>query len=125
MTDEIVSMLNQFANLKAALDVHRLEKEDLIAQILTPEIKAQIADIEAEFSEKTAAANKNLAELEAAIKAAVTAHGETVSAEHYQAVYSKGRTSWDTKALDGFCVAHPEVAQFKTTGAPSVSIRAR
>ena len=39
------------------------------------------------------------------------------------AIYAAGRASWDTKALEGYAVAHPEILQFKKVGEPSVSIR--
>ena len=62
-------------------------------------------------------------ELREQIKAAVIANGATVKGSMYQAVYVKGRDSWDTKALDGYAAAHPEIIQFRTTGNPSVTIR--
>ena len=40
------------------------------------------------------------------------------------AVYSKPRTSWDTKGIAGFAVAHPEILAFQKIGNPSVRIQA-
>lgn len=37
----------------------------------------------------------------------------------------RGRVAWDTKALDVFMLALPELAKFKSEGKPSVSIRRR
>jgi hypothetical protein len=34
----------------------------------------------------------------------------------------KGRVSWDTKALDGYAVAHPEIEKLRIEGAPTVRI---
>ncbi len=39
------------------------------------------------------------------------------------AVWSKGRETWDTKSLDGYALAHPEIASLRKVGDPSVSIR--
>ena len=49
--------------------------------------------------------------------------GETVKGDHLQAVWSKGRASWDDKALMGYTKAHPELLEFRKQGEPSVSIR--
>jgi hypothetical protein len=57
------------------------------------------------------------------IKEAVLEHGSTIKGEDLMAVWSKGRTSWDTKKLDGFAAAHPEILQFKSSGKPSISIK--
>lgn len=38
-------------------------------------------------------------------------------------VYNKGRESWDSKGLNGYAVAHPEIVCFKKVGAPYASIK--
>lgn len=58
-----------------------------------------------------------------AVKASVIAEGESVKGERLQAVWVKGRTSWDTKALDGYSAAHPEIERFRKVGEPNVTIR--
>ena len=119
-----IEKLNALYKKKAALEVVRLEKEKLIDGVLTPEIRKQIADIEAEFSDKTMAVTADIQALEGEIKQEVVSGGETVKGDYLMAVFAKGRVSWDTKALDGYVAAHPEVAQFRKVGEPSVSIRA-
>lgn len=108
------------------------EQQALIDSVLTPEILAKVGEIKAEFAPKFEALENDTAYLEKKqeaetltedIKAEVIAAGETVKGSCLMAVYAKGRVSWDTKALDGYCVAHPEVEQFKKIGEPSVSIR--
>jgi hypothetical protein len=100
-----------------------IHKQEAIDAILTPEIKAQLADIEAEFRAQSVAVDENIDALTAEVKSLVSENGITYKGQHLQAVYSKGRVSWDTKALDGYAAAHPEVAQFRKEGEPSVSIR--
>lgn len=115
--------LDALYELKRAIEVSNMDKQALIDSILTPEIKQKIAEIESEFSEKNAVVNTKLSALEYEIKADVVSGGETVKGDYLMAVFTKGRVSWDTKSLDGYAAAHPEVAQFKKTGDPSVSIR--
>jgi hypothetical protein len=57
------------------------------------------------------------------VKESVIAGGESVKGEFLHAVYVKGRTTWETKLLDGFAAAHPEILQFRKVGEPSVTIR--
>ena len=114
--------LAQLKELDAHLEVIRLDKQAAIDSVLTPEIKAQLAAIDAEFNPIAEAITETVATIEADIKAAVLAIGESVKGD-YTAVYAKGRVSWDTKALDGYAAAHPEIEKFRTVGQPSVSIR--
>lgn len=118
-----IDKLNQLDEFQAQKMILDLDKQAMIDKILTPEIKQAIADIEAEFAGKSEAVDENIEALTAEIKADVLAGGATVKGAHMMAVYAKGRVSWDTKALDGVVVLHPELAQFRKEGEPSVSIR--
>lgn len=120
---EITYQLNTLANLQAERDVINLEKQDLINKILTPEIRAQIAEVEAEFAPRIVAANNAVDDLTEYIEHNVIEAGESVKGDFLHAVYAKGRVSWDTKALDGYAVAHPEIKALRKQGKPSVSIR--
>ena len=121
--NEIKQKLDQLAEFHAQRDVAMLEKQALLDEIYTAEIKLRMAEIEAEFAGKTEAVNENIAALEAEIKQAVVAHGASVKGTVFHAVFAKGRVSWDTKSLDGYATAHPELLSFRKEGEPSVSIR--
>jgi len=122
-TTKIVTMLDALAEMQAERDLLASDKQRMIEDAISPaEVVKALAD-EAEFAMKGEGLQANITELDAAVKAQVLAHGDKVRGMHLQAVWTKGRVSWDTKALDGYAAAHPEIAQFRTTGEPSVSIR--
>lgn len=119
----IESKLDQLSELYAQRDLSTLDKQRMIDEILTAEIKAKIAEIEAEFSGKSEVVSEKIAALEAEIKEAVKLNGASVKGQFLQAVFTKGRVSWDNKSLDGYLKAHPELAEFRKEGEPSVSLR--
>jgi len=121
--NEIKQKLDQLAEYQARRDAAMLEKQALLDAIYTAEIKAKMAEIEAEFSTKTEGVAANIAALEAEIKQAVITRGASVKGSFFHAVFAKGRVSWDTKSLDGYAAAHPELLTFRKEGDPSVSIR--
>lgn len=118
-------MLNKYSDNLVGLDSLRLEKQAVIDTILTPEIKEKLAEIEAEFAPKVEALSAENERLAAQIREQVLELGATVSGDFHQAIFTKGRVSWDNKALAGYSVAHPEIMVFQKVGEPSVSIRAR
>jgi hypothetical protein len=122
MTQPVVAKLEQLKELDAHREIIRLDKQAAINSVLTDEIKTQLRAIDAEFDPITENINNTVGVIEAEIKEAVLSHGVTVKGA-YTAIYANGRVSWDTKALDGYAAAHPEIERFKTTGSPSVSIR--
>lgn len=119
----IKTRLDGLANIRSKFDMLNQQKQAVIDAILTPEIKAQLAEIDAEFAPFEAEINSQIAEIETSIKQAVVEHGATVKGHWFQAVYAKGRVNWDTKALDGYAISKPELLAFRKEGEPSVSIR--
>lgn len=120
---EIGEKLKKLASFYEQRDALEGEKQALIDGLLTPEIKKRLDDIDAEMAAKAEAVESNIASLEAEIKGDVLAHGESVKGEGVQAVWSKGRMTWDSKGLASYSETHPEILEFQKTGEPSVSLR--
>lgn len=111
--------LEKLTELYAKRDLLSLDKKAAIPA----ETQAILDEIEAEFSPKQEAIGNEIAELEAQVKSLVLESGETAKGGSLQAVYAKGRVSWDTKALDGYAKANPAISEYRKQGDPSVSIR--
>lgn len=119
----IEKLLDQLAELRSAIDVAMLRMNDAIDSVMTPEQKAAIAEIRLEYAPMIEEATAKATALEDEVKAAVVKHGATVKGSRLQAVFTKGRVSWDAKALDGYILKEPALAAFRSEGKPSVSIR--
>ena len=115
--------LDQLAELHRQMEALQKDKQKLIDQVLPPEVKARLDEIEAEFSQKGEAAQASIETLEKEIKAEVLSQGESVRGAVFQAVWNKGRQSWDSKGLASYADSHPDVLQFRKEGDPSVTIR--
>lgn len=100
--------LAAYAQLLAA---HQRARDELLAPV-----REQLAAVDAEFLPAIEAAKKTVTEH-------ILAHGESLKAGGLHAVVMPGRVSWDSKALDGYAAAHPEVRQFRRQGPATVSIR--
>ena len=120
---DIYEKIERYSDIGFGIDAVNQEKSALIDTILTPEIKEKLAEIEAEFQPKIEQLSQEKSALESEIKSEVLEAGRTVKGTYHSFVWSKPRVSWDTKALDGYAAAHPEIAQFRTEGSPSVSVR--
>jgi hypothetical protein len=113
-----------------AISNHRAEQMaqlDAELQAKTKQVYAQVEqrkqEIACEFIDKAGAVSDNMSKLTEAIKAATVEAGRSVKGAHYQAVYVKGRITWNTDMLDGLIVAFPALAKARKEGQPSVSIR--
>jgi hypothetical protein len=120
---DIYEKIEKYSDIGFGIDLIHQEKQALIDTVLTPEIKEKLAEIDAEFDPKVDALSQQKSMLEADIKQEVLSAGRTVKGTYHSFVWSKPRVSWDTKALDGYALAHPEILQFRKVGNPSVSVR--
>lgn len=118
-----IEKLNRLSDLQAQADEIRLHFQDLREQIMTPEIKEALADVDAEEATTLEAVSAGISSLTEEVKQEVITGGASVKGDYLQAVWMKGRISWDTKALDGYAAAHPEIKAFRKEGEPTISIR--
>lgn len=123
METDIYGKIEKYSDFCFGIDAINAEKTSLIDQILTQEIKEKPAEIEQEFSEKIENISQEKARLEEEIKQEILANGRSIKGDYHAFSFTKGRVSWDTKALDGYAASHPEIGAFRKEGSPSVSVR--
>ena len=117
--------LDKLFELKTKMNLAEVDAQKLKDAVITPEMREKIKEIEVEFSYQNKETADQIGELEEEIKEDVISIGTTISGDYLQAIYSKGRTTWDSKALTGYAAAHPEIDKFCKVGDPSVSIRVK
>ena len=120
---DVIQKLDQLAEFMSQRDLVGVHKQEAVDAVLTPEIKAKLADIETEFAAQSVAVNENIDALTAEIKNAVIGSGATAKGAYIQAVYQGGRETVDMKLFKGYAVAHPEVMRFFKICEPFVTIR--
>lgn len=123
--EEIKTMLEELHELRCAVDAVKLERDALIDETLTDDQRKKLRDIRDEYETKIETALQKIEVMDAKIRAAVCAHGESVKTEYLHAIWSKPGTSWDTDGLLAMS-KNPEFAwllQFKKDTAPRVQIR--
>ena len=120
--EQVVGKLQRLADLRAAADVARLDYEARRADVLN-KVQAELDAVDMEFRPVLDAAEENATALEAEIKNDVLLRGESLRAGIYQAIYMKGRVSWDGRGIDEYARSHPELLKFRKEGQPSVALR--
>ena len=95
------------------------DRKDAILKQVAPQLEA----IDAKFEGRLLELSDRVASIEASVCAAVKLHAQSVKGEQLHAVYSKGRTTWDGKKLDGMMALIPQLKEARKEGEPSVSIR--
>ena len=118
----IIAKMDELAEIKSAADVTRLDYEAKRAEILRA-VQAELDALEVEYQPLMDTAAERTAALEEEVKRDVLALGASVKGNRLHAIFSRGRVSWDTKALDVYALSHPEVALFRAQGEPSISLR--
>ena len=120
-----MELLDQLAKLNADREELIEERERAIRTLMPEELRQQLDEVAEAFHQRVQGLDAERESLENAVRAQVLRGGETVKGAKLLAIFQEGKTSWDTKALDGYAAAHPEVAAFKKKGNPFVTIRER
>jgi hypothetical protein len=79
--------------------------------------------LDAEFADRLKESGEEASRLEAEVREAVLAYGASIRHAGVHAVYARGRVTWDTRGLTEYMETHPDVAEFRRVGQPSVSLR--
>jgi hypothetical protein len=120
--ENVLQKLERLADLRAAADVARIDYESRRVEVMK-KVQEELDAIEAEFLPALDAAEANASTLEAEIKNDVMLRGESLRGSAYQAVYTRGRVTWDAAAMNEYARDHPEVLPFRKESQPSVTIR--
>jgi len=120
--EHVTEKLERLTNLRGAADVTRLDYDAKRAEILK-QVQAELDALDAEYVPLLESVDENIALLETKIKTDVLLHGESVQGGTFRAVYTKGRTSWDSNGIEKYAELHPDVLLFRKQGPPSVSLR--
>lgn len=126
---ELDAVLDTLAKMEHLVLLYK-ELESIVAlhdftrdSVIPPEVQKMLDDVDEEFGVKEETVQEKIVKLEAEIKASVLQNGQSVTVGDYQAVYSRARVTWNTEALEGYAVSHPEILQLRKEGQPSVTIR--
>jgi hypothetical protein len=124
MTEEEIRMrLDELSETLSARDVARIDYEQARQRLIPDDIRAALADMDAEFTMRDAAIALNIEELEKEIRQLVLAHGASVKGTHVHAVWNKPRVNWDSRGLDRYAAQNPDVLVFRSEGEASVALR--
>lgn len=125
--------IEQYEDLTAYLDVLRMSKADMEADVIPPEVRDALDDIEAEMGPKIAEAEARLAELKALLESEARFIGDKIEGRNFHAIYYKPGKNITVK--DALCLAkswddkYPECAialrSIITLGKDRVSIQPR
>jgi len=118
----IEGKLQELKNLDGLIEDYQGRKEQERNVILTGEINNELEKIDEHFDPILSEIFESVRLLEEEIKTTVLERESSVNGT-YQVIYVKGRIIWDSKALDGYAVAHPEIKELRKTGKPSVRIK--
>ena len=118
---EITQILEQMVEVNAAVQVTRLDYEAKQAEIMAT-VQAELDALSAEYDPLLDSGRERLQALESQAKELCITRGQSAKVDGLAVTFVKGRTSWDTKALEGYAAAHPEIERFKSEGNPSARL---
>jgi hypothetical protein len=120
-----LELAGRLERLQAARAAARAVEEEYAQRraAIMEQVQPQLEALEAGFADRLRATGEEASRLEAEAREAVLAFGASFQHAGIHAVYARPRISWDTPGLTQYMETHPEVAEFRRVGKPSVSLR--
>lgn len=115
--------LEALAKMQQVRAAALLAYQEARQSIIPPDVQAALADVDAEYTTMFQRMDVDIADVEQQVKAAVVTHGTTVSAAGIMAQFNKGRTTYDSKRLDGLALAYPAINECRKVGDPYVVLK--
>ena len=119
---ELMGLLEKLQAARAAAVPVREEYAERRAAILE-QVKPLLEALDTEFADYLRASDEEVSRLEAEARAAVLAFGASFRHAGVRALYARARVTWDSHRLARYIETHPELAEFRRIGKPSVSLR--
>lgn len=116
--------LDQLAEIYARRDAAKMTYEARRDEILAP-VRDQLAALDHSYTDMDEELDQEIKALEDSIRQDVLSCGLTQQGQHINAVYFRGRVTWDTKRLDILSTQMPQIAECRKAGAPYVTIQFR
>jgi hypothetical protein len=119
-----IDMMAHLEDLYARRQLAAMDHEQAVNELIPADIRARLAELDSEHEAEMEEITDAIRAAEEQVKAAVVEAGETVKGQRYQAVYGKGRISWDKGLEDYLRGSDPHALErYRKEGAPTVSIR--
>lgn len=120
-TEELIAEYEVALEAVEAIESKRRAEIQKLTPDLPPDIQMMIDRTNVGYDQEVAPLKEILSKAEAAAKKAVMNGEESVKGTTKHFIFSL-RTSWDSKGLEGYAIADPNVLKFQKK-TPSVSIR--
>lgn len=119
----IQRLLTQFDEMQFAMRTLERERAEKEERAIPASTRKRLARIKEEYQNRVEVIQFQLTQLEKDIKEQTLEYGESVKGDAYFSVYNKGRVSWNTVGLDGYALAHPEIAEFRKMSDPYITLK--
>lgn len=115
-----LEMFNELSDkMTGLIDDLKKAKDDAIPA----SVKRRLRTIERQYESQMKAERQKMDDLAESIRTDTISYGKSIKNAGWHAVYAAGRITWNTVALEGYAVAHPEVLEFQRDSGPYVAIR--
>lgn len=119
---ELAGRLERLQAARTAAIIIQEEYSERRAAIME-QIRPLLEALDAEFNDRLRTTGEDASRLEAEAREAVLTFGASFRHAGVHAVFARPRVTWDSRGLVRYMETHPEVAEFRRVGKPSVSLR--
>lgn len=121
---ELIKLMDTLADTEIQLDLVVAEKETLKKSRIPLNIQLDMESIDEEYASKIEAVKGNIKARKEQLQTLLKEHGKPVKSKRYTWSFEE-KVEWNTDALDGYALTHPEILWMRKEGKPTTRLTPR
>ncbi len=113
---ELIEMMDTLADTEVQLDLIISEKETLKKKQIPINIQAELEAIDLEFIDKIKYVEDNIKARRDQLQILLKENAKSIKSKYYSFSYKPPKPEWNTDALDGYALTHPEILWMRKDG---------
>ena len=118
---DLQSRMDELADTEIQRDIVISERETLKQKQISVELQAELQQIDEEFKPKIEQIELNIKARKEQLQSLLKEYAQPVKSKFYSWSY-KPTVDWNSDALDGYALTHPEILWMRSEGKPSTKL---
>jgi hypothetical protein len=116
--EELQKLMDDLDNTEVHLGNLQADKETLKKTQIPLDIQVKLEEIDMEFEPQMKAVEEEVKAKKDTLQKLLKDYGKPIKSTYYSYTYKDGKPEWNTDALDGYALTHPEILWMRKDGAP-------
>lgn len=115
---ELKVLMDDLDNTEVHLGNLQADKETLKKTIIPLQLQVKLEEVDIEFADQIKVIEEQVKAKKEQLQKLLKEYGKPIKSSFYSYTFKDGKPEWNTDALDGYALTHPEILWMRKDGSP-------